>query len=99
GVVLCFLFILPGFSCMFCYLSKSSNEKKGYDISGQGLPGIPDELPSSTKTLDFSFNYLPAINNTTFVRLKELVSMNLTRLVTSCNTLKGLNTGFELYIK
>ncbi|XP_045081366.1 CD180 antigen [Coregonus clupeaformis] len=54
------------------------------DCSGQGLPRIPNGLPSSTNTLDFSFNYLPAIYNTTFVRLKELVSLDPTRCKINC---------------
>ncbi|XP_034152945.1 CD180 antigen [Esox lucius] len=58
---------------------KQTNEEDGYDCSGHGLLSIPDDLPNSTKTLDFSFNHLPAIYNTTFVRLKDLILLDLTR--------------------
>uniref|UniRef100_UPI003AAD7890 CD180 antigen n=1 Tax=Centroberyx gerrardi TaxID=166262 RepID=UPI003AAD7890 len=53
----------------------------GYDCSDQNLQAVPgpDGLPSATKILDFSFNHLPALYNTTFSRLTQLVSLDLTR--------------------
>ncbi|KAJ8401846.1 hypothetical protein AAFF_G00374270 [Aldrovandia affinis] len=51
----------------------------GYDCSGHNLQSIPDELPNSAQILDFSFNYLPSIYNSTFARLKSLVYLDLTR--------------------
>lgn len=52
----------------------------GSDCSGLALRLVPDEIPDATKTLDFSFNYLPALYNSTFHRLRSLVSLDLTRL-------------------
>ncbi|KAM4634058.1 CD180 antigen [Polymixia lowei] len=64
-------------------ISKRSCEltAEGYDCSDQGLQIIPDPdvLPNDTKTLDFSFNHLPVLYNTTFSRLTHLVSLDLTR--------------------
>ncbi|KAI4902506.1 hypothetical protein NFI96_013132, partial [Prochilodus magdalenae] len=51
----------------------------GYDCSGLALHSMPDEIPDTTKTLDFSFNYLPSLYNSTFQRLRSLVSLDLTR--------------------
>lgn len=43
------------------------------------LQRVPDEIPDTIKTLDFSFNYLPMLYNSTFPRLRSLVSLDLTR--------------------
>ncbi|KAK3509039.1 hypothetical protein QTP70_018806, partial [Hemibagrus guttatus] len=51
----------------------------GSDCSGLDLQFIPDDIPDSIKTLDFSFNYLPTLYNSTFPRLRSLVSLDLTR--------------------
>ncbi|MCI4394275.1 hypothetical protein PGIGA_G00166900 [Pangasianodon gigas] len=51
----------------------------GSDCSGLALQLVPDEIPDSIKTLDFSFNYLPTLYNSTFQRLRSLVSLDLTR--------------------
>ncbi|XP_049330314.1 CD180 antigen [Astyanax mexicanus] len=51
----------------------------GYDCGGLALQSVPDEISESSRTLDFSFNYLPALYNTTFQRLKNLVLLDLTR--------------------
>ncbi|KAL7838261.1 hypothetical protein AOLI_G00266650 [Acnodon oligacanthus] len=51
----------------------------GCDCSGLALQFVPDEVPDSVKTLEFSFNYLPALYNSTFQRLKSLVLLDLTR--------------------
>ncbi|XP_066567667.1 CD180 antigen [Amia ocellicauda] len=50
-----------------------------YDCSGHESPHIPQDLPLSTQSLDFSFNYLPYVYNSTFVNLKSLVHLDLTR--------------------
>ncbi|XP_030623700.1 CD180 antigen [Chanos chanos] len=57
------------------------NVKNGDDwcCSDCFLRSVPDKLPSSVRTLDFSFNYLSSLYNTTFHRLNELVSLDLTR--------------------
>ncbi|KAK2816210.1 hypothetical protein Q7C36_022481 [Tachysurus vachellii] len=51
----------------------------GSDCSGLDLQLIPDDIPDSIKTMDFSFNYLPMLYNSTFQRLRSLVSLDLTR--------------------
>ncbi|XP_017569584.2 CD180 antigen [Pygocentrus nattereri] len=51
----------------------------GCDCSGLALQFVPDEVPDSVKTLEFSFNYLPALYNSTFQKLKSLVLLDLTR--------------------
>uniref|UniRef100_A0A4W4F882 Uncharacterized protein n=1 Tax=Electrophorus electricus TaxID=8005 RepID=A0A4W4F882_ELEEL len=52
----------------------------GYDCSDLDLSFVPNQITESTKSLDFSFNYLLALYNSTFQRLKNLVSLDLTRL-------------------
>ncbi|KAK2911488.1 hypothetical protein Q8A67_003621 [Cirrhinus molitorella] len=51
----------------------------GYDCSDMELQVIPDEIPSFVKKLKFSFNYLPALYNFTFQRLRSLNYLDLTR--------------------
>ncbi|KAK1174321.1 CD180 antigen-like [Acipenser oxyrinchus oxyrinchus] len=64
------------FSRMEC---SQAAQDKTYDCSGQGLLSIPDSLPPYTTGLDFSFNTLPFIHNSTFIKLKELIDLDLTR--------------------
>ncbi|NP_001297419.1 CD180 antigen precursor [Danio rerio] len=52
---------------------------KGYDCNDMDLQSIPDEIPNSVQILQFSFNYLPALYNSTFQRLKSLRSLDVTR--------------------
>ncbi|KAK1787934.1 hypothetical protein P4O66_016418, partial [Electrophorus voltai] len=49
------------------------------DGSDLDLSFVPNQITESTKSLDFSFNYLLALYNSTFQRLKNLVSLDLTR--------------------
>ncbi|KAI1905305.1 hypothetical protein AGOR_G00014730 [Albula goreensis] len=73
--------------CQLIFLSEPSPSSEipcvlidvGYDCSGHSLQSIPDQLPSSVQILDFSFNFLPSIYNSTFARLKSLVHLDLTR--------------------
>ncbi|XP_026068317.1 CD180 antigen [Carassius auratus] len=51
----------------------------GYDCSGMNLQVIPDEIPNSVQILIFSFNYFPALYNSTFQRLTSLNYLDLTR--------------------
>ncbi|KAI5089170.1 CD180 antigen precursor [Silurus meridionalis] len=60
-------------------VSEMSWNADGSDCSGLALQLIPDEIPDSIKTLDFSFNFLPTLYNSTFQRLRNLVSLDLTR--------------------
>lgn len=57
-------------------------EKEGnrtYNCENLGLREIPDTLPNTTEVLEFSFNFLPTIQNTTFSRLINLIFLDLTR--------------------
>uniref|UniRef100_A0A8C5KVN6 CD180 antigen n=1 Tax=Jaculus jaculus TaxID=51337 RepID=A0A8C5KVN6_JACJA len=50
-----------------------------YSCGHLGLSELPDTLPNSTEVLEFSFNFLPVIQNTTFGRLLNLTFLDLTR--------------------
>ncbi|XP_037657441.1 CD180 antigen [Choloepus didactylus] len=52
---------------------------KTYNCENLGLSKIPDTLPDTTEVLEFSFNFLPTIQNTTFSRLINLIFLDLTR--------------------
>ncbi|NWI20608.1 CD180 protein, partial [Crypturellus soui] len=52
---------------------------KSYSCEGLGLTEIPEHLPVTTEILDFSFNLLPALQNSTFSKLNSLLSLDLTR--------------------
>ncbi|NXT52434.1 CD180 protein, partial [Pluvianellus socialis] len=52
---------------------------KSYSCEGLGLREIPDKLPVTTESLDFSFNVLPSLQNSTFSELKSLLYLDLTR--------------------
>lgn len=51
----------------------------GYDCSALNLEGVPDAVPNTTQKLDFSFNYLPSLYQSTFSSLSELVILDVTR--------------------
>ncbi|NWW96683.1 CD180 protein, partial [Rhynochetos jubatus] len=52
---------------------------KSYSCEGLGLKEIPETLPTTTEILDFSFNVLPSLLNSTFSDLKALLYLDLTR--------------------
>ncbi|XP_006871036.1 PREDICTED: CD180 antigen-like [Chrysochloris asiatica] len=52
---------------------------KTYNCEYLGLREIPDTLPSTTENLEFSFNFLPTIQNTTFSRLINLIFLDVAR--------------------
>ncbi|NWS70682.1 CD180 protein, partial [Crotophaga sulcirostris] len=52
---------------------------ESYSCEGLGLREIPEKLPVTTEILDFSFNVLPALQNSTFSKLKSLLYLDLTR--------------------
>lgn len=52
---------------------------KRYNCENLGLREIPDTLPNATQFLEFGFNFLPAIQNTTFSRLINLIFLDLSR--------------------
>uniref|UniRef100_A0A7M4FM65 Uncharacterized protein n=1 Tax=Crocodylus porosus TaxID=8502 RepID=A0A7M4FM65_CROPO len=51
---------------------------KNYSCEGLGLTEIPETLPAVTENLDFSFNLLSSLQNTTFNMLKYLEYLDLT---------------------
>lgn len=65
---------------LYC-LSHQKEANRIYNCENLGLRDIPDTLPNTTEFLEFSFNFLPAIQNTTFCRLTNLVFLDLTRYV------------------
>ncbi|XP_006902433.1 PREDICTED: CD180 antigen [Elephantulus edwardii] len=84
----------PTISCMLlavlisagCKVITSSDQmctekevNKTYNCEYLGLSKVPDFLPNTTEVLDFSFNFLPTIQNTTFRRLINLIFLDLTR--------------------
>ncbi|XP_057555454.1 CD180 antigen [Hippopotamus amphibius kiboko] len=56
---------------------KEANRR--YNCENLGLREIPDTLPNTTEFLEFDFNFLPTIQNTTFSRLINLIFLDLTR--------------------
>ncbi|XP_045704342.1 CD180 antigen isoform X1 [Phyllostomus hastatus] len=52
---------------------------KTYNCENLGLREIPDTLPNTTEFLEFGFNFLPTVQNTTFSRLIDLIFLDLTR--------------------
>ncbi|KAJ7335902.1 hypothetical protein JRQ81_013843 [Phrynocephalus forsythii] len=50
-----------------------------YSCEDLGLTNIPEELPFMTQVLDFSFNSLHSLQQSTFSKLKDLVHLDLTR--------------------
>uniref|UniRef100_A0A8C4LHW2 CD180 antigen n=1 Tax=Equus asinus asinus TaxID=83772 RepID=A0A8C4LHW2_EQUAS len=84
--VSCFLLaILFSASCeVIASLDQTCTEKeanKTYNCENLGLREIPDTLPNTTESLEFGFNFLPTIQNTTFSRLINLIFLDLTRYV------------------
>ncbi|XP_008514112.2 CD180 antigen isoform X1 [Equus przewalskii] len=82
--VSCFLLaILFSASCeVIASLDQMCTEKeanKTYNCENLGLREIPDTLPNTTEFLEFGFNFLPTIQNTTFSRLINLIFLDLTR--------------------
>uniref|UniRef100_A0A9J8CXR1 Toll-like receptor 7 n=1 Tax=Cyprinus carpio carpio TaxID=630221 RepID=A0A9J8CXR1_CYPCA len=63
---------------LFCLVFFFFQMPNGYDCSDMDLQVIPDQIPNSVQILKFSFNYLPALYNLTFQRLKSLNYLVLT---------------------
>lgn len=61
--------------------SYQKEANKTYNCENLGLREIPDTLPNMTEFLEFGFNFLPTIENTTFSRLTDLIFLDLTRYV------------------
>ncbi|XP_005152141.3 CD180 antigen [Melopsittacus undulatus] len=74
--------VLTGLSCEAPSAAEMCVEvavNKSYNCEGLGLTKIPEELPVTTEILDFSFNVLPSLENSTFSELKSLLLLDLTR--------------------
>ncbi|KAH0627983.1 hypothetical protein JD844_008617 [Phrynosoma platyrhinos] len=52
---------------------------RSYSCEGLELTKIPDQLPFTTKVLDFSFNFLYSLHSSSFSKLKDLIYLDLTR--------------------
>lgn len=66
-------------SCSFTIYFPQIAVNKSYSCEGLGLREIPEKLPVTTEILDFSFNVLPSLQNSTFSELKSLLYVDLTR--------------------
>lgn len=82
--VSCFLLaLLLSASCkVTTSLNQMCIEKEAnmtYNCENLGLREIPNTLPNTTEFLEFGFNFLPTIQNATFIRLINLVFLDLTR--------------------
>lgn len=84
SLVICFCLVVLCSAC--CEVSTSSDHiciekeaNKTYNCENLGLSEIPDTLPNTTEFLEFSFNFLPTIQNTTFSKLINLTFLDLTR--------------------
>ncbi|XP_069887375.1 CD180 antigen [Dipodomys merriami] len=79
----CFLAVLFSISCeIITSLNETCTEKEAnrtYNCENLGLHEIPGTLPNSTEFLEFGFNVLPTLQNTTFSRLIYLTFLDLTR--------------------
>ncbi|XP_074850365.1 CD180 antigen [Carettochelys insculpta] len=78
--------ILLGLFCASCEASEpvaamciEVTANKSYRCEDLGLREIPERLPATTEILDFSFNSLSSLHNSTFSKLKNLVYLDLTR--------------------
>ncbi|XP_010114241.1 PREDICTED: CD180 antigen [Chlamydotis macqueenii] len=81
-----YLLIFTSLACMGCEASWAAEPmcaeitvSKSYSCEGLGLRKIPEKLPITTEILDFSFNVLPSLQNSTFSELKSLLYLDLTR--------------------
>ncbi|NXT84400.1 CD180 protein, partial [Zapornia atra] len=80
------LMIFTVLVCVTCKASSATDTmcteiavNKSYSCEGLGLREIPEKLPVTTEVLDFSFNVLPSLQNSTFSELKSLLYLDLTR--------------------
>ncbi|NWV03181.1 CD180 protein, partial [Ptilonorhynchus violaceus] len=88
SIMACDLYFLV-FTALACASSRAPStaetmcteitDNKSYSCEGLGLREIPEKLPVTTEILDFSFNVLPSLQNSTFSDLKSLLYLDLTR--------------------
>jgi len=81
-VLKCYIFLLifaVHTSCSFTTYIPQITVNKSYSCEGLGLRKIPEKLPVTTEILDFSFNELHSLQNSTFSELKSLLYLDLTR--------------------
>ncbi|XP_005392657.1 PREDICTED: CD180 antigen [Chinchilla lanigera] len=83
AVSCCFLALLLSASCEVVTSTEQmcieKEAKTIYNCENLGLSEIPDTLPNTTEFLEFSFNFLPTVQDTTFSQLLNLTFLDLTR--------------------
>ncbi|XP_009911653.2 CD180 antigen [Haliaeetus albicilla] len=81
-----YLLLFTALACVICEASSTAETmcmeitvNKSYSCEGLGLREVPEKLPVTTEILDFSFNMLLSLQNSTFSELKSLLYLDLTR--------------------
>ncbi|XP_061464606.1 CD180 antigen [Rhineura floridana] len=81
-----YCWVLMGLLGVSCEVTKPADmmctefiANRSYSCEGLGLTEIPGQLPHITKVLDFSFNFLYSLQQSTFSKLKDLTYLDLTR--------------------
>ncbi|XP_066473880.1 CD180 antigen [Tiliqua scincoides] len=81
-----YCWVLMGLLGVSCKVTKPADKmctelvaNRSYSCEGLGLKEVPEQLPSITEVLDFSFNFLYSLQHSTFTKLKDLVYLDLTR--------------------
>ncbi|NXH73797.1 CD180 protein, partial [Hydrobates tethys] len=81
-----YFLIFTTLACVSCEASSAAETmcaeitvNKIYSCESLGLREVPEKLPVTTEILDFSFNVLPSLQNSTFSELSSLLYLDLTR--------------------
>ncbi|XP_053264528.1 CD180 antigen [Podarcis raffonei] len=81
-----FCWVLMGLLDVSCEVTKPADmmcteliANRSYSCEDLGLKEIPEQLPNITQVLDFSFNFLHSLQQSTLSKLKDLVYLDLTR--------------------
>uniref|UniRef100_A0A8C4TXU9 Uncharacterized protein n=1 Tax=Falco tinnunculus TaxID=100819 RepID=A0A8C4TXU9_FALTI len=73
-----FIFVVHT-SCSFTTYFPQITVNKRCICEGLGLREIPEKLPVTTDNVDFSFNVVSSLQNSTFSELKSLIYLDLIR--------------------
>nr|XP_056704874.1 CD180 antigen [Euleptes europaea] len=81
-----YCWVLMGLLGLSCEVTKAVDKmcieiiaNRSYSCEDLGLRQIPEYLPFTTEVLDFSFNSLYVLQPSTFSKLEDLISLDLTR--------------------